>query len=238
MEWEPSKERFLSAIVKAVNGARALTSHLLALSRKRLECVQPAVVVPEMCNFARLALPSTVQLMHEAVPDAWHINIDVSELELAIINLVVNARDAIGGQGVITVRVRNISSDSIEATEAVMRHGDFVAISVQDTGAGIPEALLGRIFEPFFTTKAEGKGTGLGLSRVYKYAQDLGGTVVAKNCSGGGALITVYVPRAASTAPSDGSDDRLEIKTAGLTRGQGEGKGLDCIKEKASRSPR
>jgi signal transduction histidine kinase len=196
----------LAFIRKAVLGAKTLSAHLLTLSRKRelkLERVRPQVVIPEMCDFAALALPAQVKLHHAVDCDAWDIFIDRSELELAIINLVVNARDAMAGTGEISVRVRNVPAAAASAMGAKLGGGDYVALSVRDTGPGISETAVDHLFEPFFTTKPEGKGTGLGLSSVSRYAVELGGVAVAENAADGGAIITMYIPRAMRDLPSE-----------------------------------
>jgi signal transduction histidine kinase len=196
----------LSLIRKAVVGARSLSAHLLTLSRKRelqLEQVRPEQVIPEMCDFATLALPPEVKLHCEPDHGAWDICIDRAELELAIINLVVNARDAMAGKGEIFVRVRNVPGAEARALDATLSRGDYVALSVRDTGPGIPATAVDHVFDPFFTTKTEGKGTGLGLSRVSRYAVELGGVAVADNAPDGGAIITLYIPRATRSSPGE-----------------------------------
>lgn len=203
------KKRHLAAVNHAVSSAQALTTHLLAFARKKtltLECASPASIVPDMCDLARHSLPKTIELRCEIRPDVWNINVDRSELELAIINMAVNARDAMEGRGVITVTVRNVPMESRERTETRLPARDFVALSVCDTGSGIPESLLHQVFEPFFTTKKDGTGTGLGLSRVYAYALQLGGTAVAENAPDRGAVITVYVPRSDALAVTSAKD--------------------------------
>lgn len=196
----------LSRIRKAVVGARSLSAHLLTLSRKRelqLEQVRPELIIPEMCDFATLALPPDVKLHYELDRGTWDIFIDRSELELAIINLVVNARDAMAGKGEIFVRVRNVPGADTRALGVTLNRGDYVALSIRDTGPGIPATAVDHVFDPFFTTKSEGKGTGLGLSRVSRYAVELGGVAVAENAPDGGAIITMYIPRATRTSPSE-----------------------------------
>lgn len=187
----------LGAIDRAISRGRALTTHLLAFARRRelaLERVQPGAVVPGMLGLARHSLPGTITLRCAVESDVWDVNADCAELELAILNMTLNARDAMKDGGVITVQVRNVARSSTERLAARLPEIDLVALSVSDTGTGIPEAILHRVFEPFFTTKQE-KGTGLGLSRVYGYASQLGGTAVAGNARGGGAVVTMYIPR-------------------------------------------
>src|SRR5204862_5025076 len=104
--------------------------------------------------------------------DIWPVTVDPAEFETALVNLVVNARDAMPNGGSITIRADNIHIDD------GVRNGDYVAIKVQDTGIGIPPDVIAKVFDPFFTTKPVGKGTGLGLSQVHGFTHQAGGTVV------------------------------------------------------------
>jgi two-component system NtrC family sensor kinase len=125
--------------------------------------------------------------------DTWPVEVDIAELELALVNIAVNARDAMPGGGIITLSARNVTlkkSDEVDQLE-----GDFVALAMTDTGVGIAPDVLPRIFEPFFTTKALGKGTGLGLSQVDGFSRQSGGRVVATSAVGGGTAVTIYLPR-------------------------------------------
>lgn len=147
-----------------------------------------------MCELLKESLPSQIALRTELPLDTWPIHVDRAELELALLNLVVNARDAMPHRGIITISARNIGGEE-QHSEAWLPGKDFVAISVSDTGGGIPPEILHRIFDPFFTTKEAGKGTGLGLSRVYGFLQQSGGKVRASNMASGGAMLTMYFPR-------------------------------------------
>ena len=117
--------------------------------------------------------------LHVDVPDdAWPVTVDVGELEIALVNLVMNARDAMPDGGTVTIAAENLSV--IEEGDTIAP-GEYVAISVIDTGVGIPPDVLSKVFEPFFTTKPIGKGTGLGVSQVYGFAHQAGGTVRVKS---------------------------------------------------------
>jgi signal transduction histidine kinase len=188
---------YLGAMKRAVTAGAELTRHLLGFAKKQqLSFVQIDTMnlLPAICDMARHSLPKSIRLERKIADGVHDIIADATELELAIINLIVNARDAMPDGGVITVRAHN---ELFEKTSTVgtLAAGDYVAISVSDTGTGIAEAALERVFEPFFTTK-KSKGTGLGLSRVYGYALQLGGTATARNCATGGAVVTLYIPRA------------------------------------------
>src|SRR5213080_4377220 len=143
------------------------------------------------------SLRGNVALKHDVASDVWPVEVDIAELELALVNVAVNARDAMPGGGTLTLSVRNVAlkkSDGVDQLE-----GDFVALSLTDTGVGIAPDVLPKIFEPFFTTKALGKGTGLGLAQVYGFSRQSGGTVVAKSAVGSGTTFTVYLPRSHAT---------------------------------------
>jgi CheY-like chemotaxis protein len=122
----------------------------------------------------------------------WPVEVDLAELELAIVNVAVNARDAMPNGGTFTLRVGNLPADRTPA--GVPQKSDLVAMSFSDTGVGIPPNLLSKIFDPFFTTKEVGKGTGLGLSQVYGFVHQAGGSIEAESKVGEGTTITVYLP--------------------------------------------
>jgi CheY-like chemotaxis protein len=124
--------------------------------------------------------------------DVWPVKVDVAELELAIVNIAVNARDAMQNGGTFSLSVQNVTMDLEPGDDAT-----FVTISLSDTGTGIPPNLLSKMFDPFFTTKEVGKGTGLGLSQVYGFAHQAGGTVKADSQVGQGTTITIYLPSCA-----------------------------------------
>jgi CheY-like chemotaxis protein len=138
-------------------------------------------------------LRGNVSLKCEIPAEVWPVEVDIAELELALVNVAVNARDAMPGGGIITLSARNVTlkkSDEVDQLE-----GDFVALAMIDTGVGIAPDVLPKVFEPFFTTKALGKGTGLGLAQVYGFSHQSGGSVVATSAVGSGTTITIYLPR-------------------------------------------
>ena len=132
---------------------------------------------------------SAVTLQFDVDPGVWPVMVDVAEFETALVNLVINARDAMAGGGLITISARNVAPDDEAGA------GGHVAISVQDTGTGIAPDILGKIFDPFFTTKPIGKGTGLGLSQVHGFAHQAGGTVKVASELGKGTRITILLSR-------------------------------------------
>jgi CheY-like chemotaxis protein len=154
---------------------------------------------------------SRIRIAHEIAPGRCLVEADASQFETALVNLMVNARDAMNGEGTLTVRVQEVSG-----MPAIRGHqggtGRFVAVSVADSGAGIPADKLVQIFEPFFTTKEVGKGTGLGLSQVYGFAKQSGGDVAVESEFGHGATFTLYLPQVDRGEGGDAPvQDRLSI---------------------------
>jgi PAS domain S-box-containing protein len=193
---DPKHLQAIDAVHSAANRGESLTRQLLAFSRRqplnpvitdlkeRIEAVHEMLVG---------SLRGNVQLKCDIPADVWPVEVDIAELELALVNIAVNARDAMPGGGLIKLSARNVSlkkSDGVDQLE-----GDFVALAMTDTGVGIAPDVLPRIFEPFFTTKALGKGTGLGLAQVYGFSHQSAGTVVATSAVGSGTTITIYLPR-------------------------------------------
>jgi PAS domain S-box-containing protein len=193
---DPKHLQAIEAVHSAANRGESLTRQLLAFSRR--QPLNPVVAdlkerVEAVHEMLVGSLRGNVQLKCDIAADVWPVEVDVAELELALVNVAVNARDAMPGGGIITLSARNVTlkkSDGVEPLE-----GDFVALAMIDTGVGIAPDVLPRIFEPFFTTKALGKGTGLGLSQVYGFSRQSGGTVVATSAVGSGTAITIYLPR-------------------------------------------
>jgi PAS domain S-box-containing protein len=184
-------QRAVSAIETATKRGAALTSQLLTFARR--QSVNPqAISVADRIGAVREVLEtgvgSSVQLAFDISPDLWPVTVDISELETALVNLVINARDAMPASGIITVAARNAVADDQDER-------DFVAISVEDPGQGIAPDVLDKIFDPFFTTKPVGKGTGLGLSQVHGFAHQAGGTVRVESELGRGTRVTILLPR-------------------------------------------
>jgi PAS domain S-box-containing protein len=188
---DPKMQRAVSAIETATRRGAALTSQLLTFARR--QSVNPQVIdLSDRIEAIREVLDtgagSSVRLAFDLDRPIWPITVDVSELETALVNLVINARDAMPSGGTITIAVRN-------AAAAHLAESDFVAVSVEDTGQGIAPDVLDKIFDPFFTTKPVGKGTGLGLSQVHGFAHQAGGTVKVESELGRGTKVTILLPR-------------------------------------------
>jgi PAS domain S-box-containing protein len=197
---DPRLQRALSAIEAASRRGAALTNQLLTFARR--QSVNPQVVdVTGRINAVREVLytgvTGAVTLQFDIARKVWPVMVDIAEFETALVNLVVNARDAMPDGGTITVAVHN------SALREEANAGDYVAISVEDTGTGIAPDVLNKIFDPFFTTKPIGKGTGLGLSQVHGFAHQAGGTVKVSSELGKGTSITILLPRKDVGLPVD-----------------------------------
>jgi PAS domain S-box-containing protein len=193
---DPKHLQAIDAVHSAANRGESLTRQLLAFSRR--QPLNPVITdLKERVEAVREmlvgSLRGNVQLKCDIPADVWPVEVDIAELELALVNIAVNARDAMPGGGSITLSARNVSLK--KSDEVGQLEGDFVALALADTGVGIAADVLPRIFEPFFTTKALGKGTGLGLAQVYGFSHQSGGSVVATSTVGSGTTITIYLPR-------------------------------------------
>ena len=192
---DPRAQRALDAIEMSARRGEDLTRHLLSFARRqRLQPVAVALA-ERMVSFRELvstSLPPTVSLVVDLPPTLWPVEVDISELELALLNLAVNARDAMPGGGLLSIVGENVTLCGGGDQDL---KGDFVAVSVSDTGVGIPLDILPRVFDPFFTTKEVSKGTGLGLSQVYGFGQQSGGRVTVTSELGLGTSFTLYLPR-------------------------------------------
>ncbi|MCJ2024736.1 PAS domain S-box protein [Methylobacterium sp. J-067] len=200
------RDRYVGAISDTVDRAAKLTGQLLAFARR--QALKPEVFdvgrgvasVSEMVGTltgARIAVTTSIEPFLDGAGRAMPclVDADPSQFDTALVNMVVNARDAMDGEGRLDIRVR--PADRIPAVRAhAAVPGDYVAVSISDTGTGIDADVLDRIFEPFFTTKGVGQGTGLGLSQVFGFAKQSGGEVVVRSEAGRGTTFTVYLPRA------------------------------------------
>lgn len=191
-------QRAISAIETATKRGAALTNQLLTFARR--QSVNPQAIdfadrITGIREVLDAGIGSSVRLSFDVDRDVWSVKADVSELETALLNLIINARDAMPDGGTVTIRARNVVQT--EPPHA----GEFVGIDVADNGFGIPTDVLDKIFEPFFTTKPIGKGTGLGLSQVHGFAHQAGGTVKVASELGKGTTFTILLPRG-KTAPS------------------------------------
>jgi PAS domain S-box-containing protein len=202
VDGEPRVQRAIQAIELASQRGASLTKQLLSFSRRQRVNPTPIHVaerigaVREVLNSG---LGSGVGMLVDVPADTWPISVDIGEFEIALVNLAVNARDAMPAGGLATVSARNVRLDEPPL------QGDFVAITVEDVGVGIPADVMDKIFDPFFTTKPVGKGTGLGLSQVHGFVHQAGGTLKVRSTLGQGTAITMYFPRAQDHAQGAGA---------------------------------
>jgi len=194
---EERRKRYIDAIRDTTDRAASLTSQLLAFARRqplRAEIFDAVVAVPRTLDMLRTIVGARIEVEVELADEACFLNADKSQFETALVNMAVNARDAMDGQGRITVAVGE--AGEIPATRShPRRSGAFVTVSVSDSGSGIAPDRISHVFEPFYTTKEVGKGTGLGLSQVYGFVKQSGGEVVVKSTVGQGATFTLYLRR-------------------------------------------
>jgi len=195
---ERAERRIANAMAGVQRGAK-LASQLLAFGRR-----QP--LEPKVTNIGRLIV-GMEELVRRSIGEAiemetvvsgglWNVFVDPTQIENAVLNLAINARDAMDGHGKLTIEVRNaFLDDDYAAKTAEILPGQYVMIAVSDTGSGISPDIIEQVFEPFFTTKAEGKGSGLGLSMVYGFVKQSGGHVKIYSEVGEGTTLKIYLPR-------------------------------------------
>jgi len=200
--------RMAEAAIRAVERGAELTQRLLAFSRK--QALQPKPInlntlVADMSELLRRALGETIEIELSPSRGLWPTLADPAQLENALLNLAINARDAMANGGRLTLTTANVDLSAVGATELAAEPGPYVMLAVTDTGAGMTPEILERVFEPFFTTKDVGKGSGLGLSMVYGFVRQSGGYVDVESQPDAGTTVRLYLPRANSaTMQADG----------------------------------
>ncbi len=198
---EPKMVQAVDAIHSAATRGEKLTRQLLSFARRQQ--LNPTVVdlrerMETVKSLISGSLAGEITLRIDVQPDIWPVNVDSAELELALLNIAINAKDAMPNGGTISFAVHNVTLDAENAVNGVM--GDMAVITVSDTGTGIAPDIVAQIFDPFFTTKPVDKGTGLGLAQVYGFTHQSGGTVAATSDLGKGTTIAIYLPKAAGYA--------------------------------------
>jgi signal transduction histidine kinase len=192
--------RHIDNAVEGANRAATLTRRLLAFSRAeplQPEAIQPAPLIAGMSNLLDRTLGDAITIVTEDDGADWAIWADRHQLENAILNLAVNARDAMDGRGTVTIATG--ATQLAEHQHGECPGGDYVVIAVTDTGCGMTRDVLERVFEPFFTTKPVGKGTGLGLSQIFGFVRQSDGQIGIESTPGGGTTVTLYLPRRLSS---------------------------------------
>ena len=206
--------RHLDNAMEGANRAAALTRRLLAFARAEPllpQAMTPDALIQGMSVLLDRTLGERIVVKTECAPDAWKIWVDRHQLENAILNLAVNARDAMDGEGTLTIATGNRTIAEGELSDVAA--GDYVVISVIDDGCGMAPDVLDRVFEPFFTTKPIGKGTGLGLSQIFGFVRQSQGEIQISSTAGEGTTVSILLPRhvapaddtAAPTAPAEGA---------------------------------
>jgi PAS domain S-box-containing protein len=212
------RPRVFEAMRRAIARGTGLTRHLLAFSRRHPVNPESIDIVTHLKGMRALldgSLGGHIQVQMNLRDDVWPIEVDAGEMELAILNLCVNARDAMPEGGAITITVENVRT-----TDAGVDR-DVVRVSVADTGIGMAPEIVARVFEPFFTTKDVGKGSGLGLPQVYGFAQQSGGRVSIDSSVGAGTTVTLWLPRTLSAPVTTRTTDSTEAasRTTAVRRG-------------------
>jgi two-component system cell cycle sensor histidine kinase/response regulator CckA len=218
---DPNRE-LVDEIREASQRGGGLTSQLLAFTRKQIlqsRQVDLGALLRNLLQLLRRVIGEDVTIELTQAPDLGPINVDPGQLEQAIVNLAVNARDAMPGGGRLTIEARNVDLDAARAAQLELAPGRYVVLLMTDTGAGMDEATLARAFEPFFTTKPLGRGTGLGLAMVYGFVRQSGGHVAVESEVGNGTQLAIHLPHAATKAleaqptPAPPEDDALVFGT-------------------------
>ncbi|MFZ6757033.1 PAS domain S-box protein [Undibacterium sp. Ji50W] len=208
----PHAQRRVNNALAGVRRGAKLASYLLSFGRR--QALDPKVVnigrfVIDMEDMLQRSLGETIEVETILADDLWNTFVDVAQVENALLNLAVNARDAMDSVGKLTIEIGNaVLDENYARTHAEVDAGDYVMLAVSDVGSGMPPEVVAQAFEPFFSTKAEGKGTGLGLSMVYGFVKQSGGHVNIYSELGYGTTIKLYLPR------STEQEGRLAIQTA------------------------
>jgi signal transduction histidine kinase len=205
-------EGLVRASLEASRRAAALRARILAFSRKQPLSPEPVdinAVIQKFLPILAHALGSTIRIETELADDLWPTVLDEGQLEVALLNLAVNAKHAMAGSGVLSIMTSNLALGPGEAVDNVA--GDLVSVAVADTGTGMPQDVAAKAFEPFFTTKEEGSGTGLGLAAVLGFARASDGTATIDSVLGQGTIVKLYFPRAPGF---DAANDRADQSTA------------------------
>jgi len=227
--------RAVDAIATSASRAATLTQQLLAFARKqelRDRLLNLNQLIGDFRPILDRSIGDGVVLKRKLANDLWNCRIDPVQAEMALLNVIANARDALGGAGTVTLTTRNAVLPEDDGV-AKLKPGEYVVLSIRDDGPGIDPATADKVFEPFFTTKEMGKGAGLGLAMVYGFVRQSGGLATIQNVPGGGAEVSLYFPRASGAverkpagpiAPRTGGaervlmvEDQIEVGELGKT---------------------
>ncbi|GAA0336120.1 PAS domain-containing sensor histidine kinase [Sphingomonas oligophenolica] len=207
---EKKRAQYLNAIIETADHATTLTSHLLAFGRRqplKPEVIDLNVRLDALAEVLSRTLGGGVEVKLDLAPTLGLVDVDSTQLETALLNAAINARDAMPNGGTLTLSTHNIADES----------GDMVCVALSDTGSGMPKEVLDRAFEPFFTTKAVGKGTGLGLSQIHGFAAQAGGRVEIDSVSGKGTTIRILLPHSHKSIAARSTFANQAVDGAGKT---------------------
>ncbi len=210
---DPRSLRLIDSSISAAQRGAKLIAQLMAFARKQslhVEYLPLNTLVREMQELLERSVGTAVHMVYDLAPDAWPVMADANQIQTALLNLAINARDAMPDGGTLRVASGNVWVGDAEVDLAA---GAYACLTVQDNGAGMSEAVKARLFEPFFTTKEVGKGTGLGLAQVYGFVRQSGGTVRVASTLGQGTTIKILLPRAAEP-PADAAVDAYQTSGA------------------------
>jgi len=191
-------DRFLKGATESANRAAALTHRLLTFSRRQPVDPKPVdvnVLIGSVEELLRRSIGENISLTLNLAPSLWLVRCDPNQLENALLNLVINARDAMPDGGAVLIETANVVLDEQAIMARDLSPGEFVAMRVTDTGVGMPEDVKSKAFDPFFTTKPIGQGTGLGLSMIYGFVRQSEGSVIIDSAPGQGTTIEICLPR-------------------------------------------
>jgi PAS domain S-box-containing protein len=208
--------RAAEAISLAAQRGEALTRQLLTFSRRQTinpTVVDVAVRIEEFRKMLASFIGGSARLIVTLAPELWRAKVDANELEVALVNLALNARDAMPGGGIVSITAENVVLAKTDTQAGIA--GEFVALRVSDTGCGIAPDVLPKVFDPFFTTKEVNKGSGLGLSQVHGFVHQSGGTVSIDSNLGQGTTVTLYLPRSQEQLSAVNTQDDVESTCSG-----------------------
>jgi PAS domain S-box-containing protein len=209
---EEKKGRYIETIIATVERASDLTNHLLAFARRQSlkpETIDLNIQLDAFVEMLSRTIGSQIEVRLELASDLWRIEADATQLETALLNAAINARDAMPDGGRLTIASANVAGQGQVA--------DMVCISLTDTGEGISPDVLERVFDPFFTTKPVGKGTGLGLSQIHGFAAQSGGRAEIESEPGRGTILRIYMPRGQDADSRSREENGLLAGGAGAT---------------------
>ena len=219
LEDDDRRKKWTSAALSATGRGAQLTSRLMAFSRKQVLDSNPADLhhlAAGMIDLLRHSLGENIETSLSAAPGLWPALVDMGQMENALLNLAINARDAMPGGGSLAIRCANHQLDeAYQAKHAYATEGDFVSLTVRDTGSGMSDEALEHAFEPFFTTKDVGQGSGLGLSMVFGFVKQSGGHIEINSIEGEGTSVSLFLPRAEGDVVAPAEEPASVVTPAG-----------------------